>query len=129
MQVLFVDGTITCYTTWQYAVALYAVTCVTPFCLILAIGPELLRTGRLSLTEFFIGCLCPLPVLFVCLYRRLRYGPPSSINTQVGAEFKVVFTIADCTIRRFLCNASYLVRILLHKRTRTHEVLSDEITI
>jgi len=29
--VLFVQGTIECYQTWQMAVAIYAATCITPF--------------------------------------------------------------------------------------------------
>ena len=60
---------------------------MTPFCLILSVGPEQLRRGRLTLTEFFIGCLCPLPVLGLILYRRLRDGsypaviePPNSVS-------------------------------------------------
>lgn len=64
-QVLFVDGTITCYQYWQYVLITYAVACVTPFCLVLMTGPSLLQSGRIPLWQFLVACLCPLPFLAV----------------------------------------------------------------
>jgi hypothetical protein len=104
-QVLFVDGTVTCYTSWQYAVIVYAVACVTPFCLILAFGPELLRRGRLTLTEFFIGCLCPLPVLAVILYRRLREGPYFPFSFITSSTPAAAFPPSRATPEAVSCGA------------------------
>jgi len=78
--VLFVDGTVTCYTHWQYAVLAYAAACVTPFCIVLLVAPSMLRRRQLSVVAFFAACLCPLPFLVVWLIRRLwrcaRPPPP-----------------------------------------------------
>ena len=69
--VLFVDGSVTCYTRWQYAVLAYAAACVTPFCVVLLVAPSMLRRRHLSVVKFFAACLCPLPFLVLCLIRRL----------------------------------------------------------
>lgn len=90
--VLFIDGTITCYETWQYAVMAYTTICVTPFFLVLLVGPTLLRQGKISLLHFFIASLCPLPFLFIWtvrfIYRLIRGKTTgsggSSSNRPVG---------------------------------------------
>jgi len=78
--VLYVDGTVTCFTNWQYAVLAYAAACVTPFCVVLLVAPSMLRRRQLSVAAFFAACLCPLPFLVGCLVRRLwqhvRPAPP-----------------------------------------------------
>ncbi|KAK2179315.1 hypothetical protein NP493_499g02012 [Ridgeia piscesae] len=61
-RVLFIDGTVTCYQYWQYAVMAYAVACVTPFFIVLLVGPPLLQRGQIGLWQFFAGCLFPLPL-------------------------------------------------------------------
>ena len=70
--VLFIDGTVTCYAHWQYAVSAYAAACVTPFCIVLLVAPSMLRRRQLSVVAFFAACLCPLPFLVVWLIRHLR---------------------------------------------------------
>lgn len=61
-RVLFIDGTVTCYQYWQYGVMAYAVSCVTPFFIVLLVGPPLMQRGYIGLRQFFAGCLCPLPL-------------------------------------------------------------------
>ena len=85
---LFVDGTVTCFTEWQYAVLAYAAACVTPFCVVLLVAPSMLRRRQLSVAVFFAACLCPLPFLVGCLVRRLwqqvrpRPPPPPSAEPR-----------------------------------------------
>ncbi len=69
--VLFIDGTVTCYQYWQYGVMAYAICCVTPFFLVLMVGPGLLARQRIFLGEFFMACLFPLPALLIWACRRL----------------------------------------------------------
>ena len=69
--VLFIDGTITCYQYWQYGVMAYAICCVTPFFLVLLVGPGLLARRRINLFEFFLACLFPLFALLIWMCRRL----------------------------------------------------------
>jgi len=87
VSVLFVDGTVTCYTHWQYAVLAYAAGCVTPFCIVLLVAPSMLRRRQLSVVAFFAACLCPLPFLVVWLIRHLwRYARPPSPPTAEARE-------------------------------------------
>lgn len=61
--VLFIDGWVTCYQYWQYGVLAYAVTCTVPFFIVLLVGPALLVSYHISLLQFFLACICPLPFL------------------------------------------------------------------
>ena len=60
---LFIDGTEECFQGWQYSVMAYAFSSVVLFSVVLMVGPPLLKHCYISLTEFFFGCLCPLPAL------------------------------------------------------------------
>ena len=104
--VLFVQGTIDCYQTWQYAVAAYAATCIIPFSLALLIGPGLLKDRLIGLTELFLAFLLPLPFLvrwcWLCVRRYLRFGgayqsdddagggQPAAAGAPLGPEAKTV---------------------------------------
>jgi hypothetical protein len=94
-KVLFIDGTVTCYQYWQYGVMIYAVGAVTPFFLVICVGPTMLQRGQISLTEFFIGCLIPLPVLMLWVVRAIlwqqgRRPPPHVLPANVKAVLQVV---------------------------------------
>jgi len=99
--VLFVQGTVECYQTWQYAVAVYTATCIIPFCAALLIGPGLLKDRLIGLTELFLAFLLPLPFLVrwcwlcVCRYRRCggTYQPDDGApSTPLGPEAKAVIS-------------------------------------
>ncbi len=101
-RVLFIDGTVTCYQYWQYGVMTYAISCVSPFFLVLMIGPSLMRTGHISLSQFFLACLCPLPALLWWLLekfvRRVRKRTRSR-HQQLSDEVKVVLGILQGPFR------------------------------
>ena len=63
--VLFIDGSISCFQSWQYAVMVYAFTCVVPFSLVLMVGPALMQRSNIGVKSFFFGCLLPLPALLL----------------------------------------------------------------
>ena len=63
--VLFIDGSVNCYETWQYGVVVYALCCIVPFCGVLLLGPSLLKERRIALPTFFTACLMPLPFVIV----------------------------------------------------------------
>lgn len=97
--VLFVQGTIECYQTWQYVVAVYTATCIIPFCAALLIGPGLLKDRLIGLTELFLAFLLPLPFLvrwfWLCLCRYRRSGgavqtEDEAADSQHGPEAKAV---------------------------------------
>ncbi|ELU14529.1 hypothetical protein CAPTEDRAFT_199481 [Capitella teleta] len=70
-QVLFIDGWVTCYQYWQYGVLAYALTCTVPFFVVLMVGPALLVASHISLLQFFLACICPLPFLLYWFVRWL----------------------------------------------------------
>ena len=70
-QVLFLDGNIRCYQTFQYYILVYAVTSVFPFCLVPVLGSYLLKMGRISVRQFCVACIFPLP--FCCFWSYLLF--------------------------------------------------------
>jgi len=70
--VLYIDGTIDCYQNWQYAVITYAITCIVPFCLVLLLGPGLLKHSYISGAQFYFACIVPLPMLIHWMFIKLR---------------------------------------------------------
>ena len=83
--VLFIDGTQTCFQTWQYAVMAYAFGCILPFSVILMLGPVLLNNKYITLSEFFCGCLVPFPAVTVWLIRYCR-NKTHDIKLTVSAQ-------------------------------------------
>ena len=92
--VLFIEGQIICYEAWQYGVMAYAGVCIVPFCLVLLIGPGLLKDGLISLPHFFCACLLPLPILlyWVTLRLRLRGQRPAN-QSELSSECQAVINI------------------------------------
>ena len=68
-QVLFLDGNIKCYQTFQYVLLAYVVSSVLPFCLVPVLGAYLLKMDRISVAQFCIACIFPLP--FCCAWAYL----------------------------------------------------------
>ena len=89
--VLFIDGTQTCFQKWQYIVMSYAFTCVVPFSAVLLIGPPLLRHRYISLREFFLGCLLPLPALLYWIFLIVRKG-------HIGSKIKLQHTVETTAV-------------------------------
>ena len=126
--VLFIDGTVTCYQYWQYGVLAYAVSGVTPFFLVLTFGPGLLATNLISLGEFFAGCICPLPALFVWLIKRLLHwnragtAVADSVRRHRSEDVTAVLNILQGPFKDYACGVCWsgvligrrLVLILLY---------------
>ena len=70
--VLLLDGTVSCYQTWQIGVFAFLLTWVIPFMLVLTIGPGLLSDNRISAHEFLVSCSLPVPILLWWSYKRHR---------------------------------------------------------
>ncbi len=70
--VLLLDGTISCYQTWQLGVFAFLLTWVIPFILVLTIGPGLLSDNRISAPEFLVSCSFPVPILLWWAYKGHR---------------------------------------------------------
>jgi hypothetical protein len=69
--VLFIDGSVECYSQWQYYVAAYAACSIVPFSFVLLLGPSLMQKRQLSLSVFFVACIFPLPFVVHCYFIKL----------------------------------------------------------
>jgi hypothetical protein len=68
-QVLFLDGNIKCYQTFQYFILAYMISSILPFCLVPVLGSYLLKFGRIGVKQFCAACIVPLP--FCCYWLHL----------------------------------------------------------
>ena len=78
-RVMFVDGHVTCLSGWQYIFFFVVIFNFFPFTLSLLFLPWRLAEGHISLKQFFIACLFPIPFLIYWLISG-RY--PSKFKTQ-----------------------------------------------
>ncbi|XP_020916296.2 uncharacterized protein LOC110253693 [Exaiptasia diaphana] len=69
---LFIDGTVSCYQWWQYLLMVFVGTAVVPFILTLALGSHWLHKRSISVKEFILGCVLPLPYLLYKVISLLR---------------------------------------------------------
>ncbi len=90
--VLFIEGTVTCYQMWQYGVMAYTIICIVPFCMTLLIGPGLLKDGLISLPQFFIGCIVPLPFFLYWIFIRLTSKRSARSTSALKASNTVELT-------------------------------------
>ena len=83
-QVLFLDGNIKCYQTFQYFLLAYMISSIIPFCLVPVLGSYLLKFGRIGVKQFCAACIFPLPFCCFWLYLLLkdcRCGNQGTYNT------------------------------------------------
>ncbi|KAK2142873.1 hypothetical protein LSH36_902g01012 [Paralvinella palmiformis] len=123
ISVLYIEGTIVCYQFWQYGVMAYTASCIVPFCLALLIGPGLVKDGLISLSQFFIACILPLPFLIYWFIIRLRLkGKRPKNKPDLLSESQAVIQILqgpfkDAESKFFgpICGAGILIgrRLLL----------------
>ena len=103
--VLFLEGTVTCYQTWQHGVVAYAICCTIPFCFVLMIGPGMLKDKRISVCLFFVACICPLPFVSYWLGRRMRQKCLERVNRKVKAsdsDLELVPTEAESAVLKVM---------------------------
>ena len=93
-QVLFLDGNIKCYQTFQYFFLAYLISSILPFSAIPILGSYLLKFGRIGVKQFCTGCIFPLP--FCCFWSYLmlkeyrRSGHQRRYNTIENENNPVV---------------------------------------
>ena len=90
--VLFIDGNLECYQTFQYIAMVYVVINIIPFCLVLVLGSYLLAFDSISLTAFCLGCIFPLPfcINWAWLLLKRRRGRTSHCYTVVSSELEAM---------------------------------------
>jgi hypothetical protein len=88
-QVVFLDGNIKCYQTFQYFLVAYVISSILPFCLVPVLGSYLLKFGRIGVKQFCAACIFPLP--FCCfwmflLLKNSRCGNQAPIQQNNNVE-------------------------------------------
>ena len=91
-QVLFLDGNIKCYQTFQYFLLAYMISSILPFCLVPVLGSYLLRFHRIGVKQFCAACIFPLPFCCFWLYlliKDYRGGNQATYNTMEDSNNEV----------------------------------------
>ena len=74
-KVLFIDGTISCYTTWQYILFMVLVVWIIPFPLAIYVFSRGLANREFSIKRFFFGLAFPLAFIIQSMFGCFsRYG-------------------------------------------------------
>ena len=95
-QVLFLDGNIRCYQTFQYYILVYVVSSVFPFCLVPVLGSYLLKMDRISVRQFCVACMFPLPFCCFWTYLLLKdYRRPKRSNNDTAESDRAVRGTGD----------------------------------
>ena len=77
--VLYIDGSVTCYKLYQIFVWLYFVICIASFPFALFFGLRLLTKRKISCKEFMLACFIPL--LFLCYWAYKKYKHSKGITS------------------------------------------------
>ena len=69
-RVLYLQGDIQCFQSWQYGVAAAAFAWVVPFWLYISILPNLIKEKQVGTKGLFFGCIVPIPLIIYYLIQR-----------------------------------------------------------
>ena len=108
--VLFVDGNIACYQSWQIFTLIAIAFCLIPFSFYIMLAPGTLIKGRIDVVSFFTSCFCA-PIVSTFLYivhkiqdkrkANLRTAIDNSNEVYVSPEAKAVYRILQGPYREY----------------------------
>ena len=104
-----------CYQLFQYFAFVYVAINIIPFCLVPVFGSYLLAFDAICLTEFWLGCLFPLPFCVkwaMLLFKRWRERT-SQGYVAVSSEFEAVLGVESCNGDNVETPRSAVLQILL----------------
>ena len=76
----FYNGNIICYQWWQYASFIFNAIFVIPFIFVLALVSLKLHHDKITIRQFVLAIICPLPFLLLCLFRYVY--PSAAVNVE-----------------------------------------------
>ncbi|XP_028394985.1 uncharacterized protein LOC114519117 [Dendronephthya gigantea] len=96
--VLYIDGSVTCFRPYQIGVWIFFVFYIVSFPLSLFVGLQLLISRRISWREFMISCFLPFFCLLYWLYRYHKHRNGTRIWTSLSGnnnpfEAKIIYII------------------------------------
>ncbi len=129
-QVLFLDGNIKCYQTFQYFLLAYMISSILPFCLVPVLGSYLLKSGLIGIKQFCVACIFPLPfcsfwtylLLKDWLYQRRYDCLEQDLDVIVREEIFGGERNSEGVVAAINGNTSSILRVLLGP-FRTHKSL------
>ena len=71
-KVLFLQGNVFCYQSWQYGIATAGLAWVVPFCIYINLLPNFIRSKEVSTEGLFLGCIFPIPVIVYYAVKKNR---------------------------------------------------------
>ena len=94
--IMYFDGVQTCYQPWQYVFLLIFFVHVMPFFLVVIVSRSLLESDKISVTQFFLSYILPLPMLlfWFCVYLKDIFQKFRTCD-QFRAKFSKQFTKAN----------------------------------
>ena len=95
---LFIDGEIDCYTHGQIIVFMILIFSICPFSFYIAVSPALMKNGYISLAEFYLGCLLPVPMV---IYWAIKYGIVNSSKVKPSDDAVSVYKLLQGSYREF----------------------------
>ena len=108
--ILFIDGSIQCYTIWQKFVISVVVFWILPFPVAIYGSSWLLHNGALSIKTSFLCLLFPLPTICYCLYIRLWCHQKKNTEISdlgfINQNDKEVLEIMEGPFRRSNCHGT-----------------------
>ena len=73
-RVLYLQGDIQCYQTWQYGFIAAGLAWAIPFCLYVNLLPNLIREKHIGTKGLLFGCICPIPLIAYFLLKKTLIG-------------------------------------------------------
>ena len=71
-KILYIDGSVSCYQHWQYAILTFIIVWAIPLIYALHKLPIYMRNGEISIRGFYIALLLPLPFVVYAIIRGAR---------------------------------------------------------
>ena len=96
--VMFIDAEIECYTFGQSIVFLLLIFSICPFSFYIALSPALMKKGYISLGEFFLGCILPLPIT---VYWAIKYVVKKNASVNPTDDAVSVYKLLQGPYREF----------------------------
>ena len=79
-KILYIDGSVSCYQHWQYAILTFIIVWAIPLIYALHKLPIYMRNGEISIRGFYIALLLPLPFAVYAIIRGAREIKCSNAN-------------------------------------------------
>ena len=118
IKVLYIQGNVICYNTWQKLIFAVAVIWIAPFCGTLYIASNLLQSNKVQSSQFIRMVMFPPSVIFYYIYSRVYVAEPRLPSEQIMARH--ILSNMYKSFRRRKSDNTYLMwQCVLHFRKLT----------